>query len=88
MNCKQGDIAIVVGGRAVGYIVTCIGRFDGPWNDRDYEPGWRIDRPIPKMNGRHEATIADHYLRPIRDPGDDAVDEVIQRIGTPHKETA
>lgn len=88
MNCKQGDLAVVIEGAAVGYIVTCVARYDGPWFDMDYEPGWKVDRPIPKMGGRPEAFIYDKGLRPIRPQPDDAVDEVIQRVGTPHKEVA
>lgn len=88
MNCKPGDLAMVIAGAAVGYIVTCVERFDGPWLDSDYEPGWRLDRPIPKMNGRYESFIGDTFLRPIRPQPEDEVDKVIQRIGTPHKEVA
>lgn len=29
------------------------------------------------------AGVDDEYLRPIRDPGDDAVDEMVQRLGKP-----
>lgn len=35
-----------------------------------------------------EAWIADQYLRPIRDPGDDAVDETLQWLPAPSKEVA
>ncbi len=44
------------------------------------------DQLLPRM-GRF-APVPDAFLRPINSPGDDAVDEGIQRIGTPHKETA
>lgn len=38
----------------------------------------------------HVATgfAADHALRPIRDPGDDARDETLEWLDVPHKETA
>lgn len=32
--------------------------------------------------------VDDHYLRPIRDPGDDAADETLQWLGVPSKEAA
>lgn len=44
------------------------------------------DRLLPRM-GRF-APVPDAFLRPIRPQPDDAIDEVIQRIGTPNKEIA
>lgn len=32
------------------------------------------------------AAIEDRDLRPIRDPGDDAIDEIVQRVGSPRIE--
>ncbi|MGN6518702.1 MAG: hypothetical protein ACTHK2_04675 [Dokdonella sp.] len=54
-------------------------------------PMWRIAEPIrtagifpcgTPFTGTCFA-IADDLLRPIRDPGEDAVDEMLQRIGAP-----
>jgi hypothetical protein len=50
------------------------------------------DLPCQRLDGSTYSMprrlIDDAILRPIRPQPDDAVDEVIQRIGTPHKETA
>lgn len=35
-----------------------------------------------------QGTVLDRDLRPIRDPGDDAVDETLLWLPVPHKETA
>ena len=40
-----------------------------------------------RSNGFYACTH-DRNLRPIRDPGEDAVDEVLQRIGSPNEVTA
>lgn len=47
---------------------------------------------IPTTNGgiyksRHWV-MHDHRLRPIRDPGDDAVDQMVERVGKPNEVTA
>lgn len=92
MNCERGDNAVVVmeiasrnrltGERLVlakpGTIVHCA----------VLDPVaayWYIEQPIPfdvtfsdgfRYQGRIKA-IADHALRPLRDPGDDAVDQTL-----------
>lgn len=84
MNCRPGDLAVVVKAKLdpnqLGKIVTVL-----EWDTLFL--GWKVSPPII-TDGSPWMAVADHALRPIRDPGDDAVDEVIQRIGTPHKETA
>lgn len=67
-------------------------------------PHWRIEEPIrvvlsmPGINALGQVFdqgerliarfLADANLRPIRDPGDDAVDEVLVRVGAPAREVA
>lgn len=77
LNCKQGDLAIVIGpGRHTDKIVRCV-RFLGAAplppvisGMRDY---WEIDR---QLSPTHTKTISDSCLRPIRDqPG---ADETLQ----------
>ncbi len=83
MNCKPGDLAIVVAApaiakRAIGSIVRCVELFDGFGTG----PMWTVEPPA----AGHYWGIKDRWLRPIRDPGDDAVDEVLQLVGAPSKE--
>jgi hypothetical protein len=94
MNCKPGDLAVFVRSAAgnVGKIVRCLrlatsAEIEAKNHIPDMGPVWIIDRELPRQ--RTPAALAlDCILRPIRPQPDDAVDEVIQRIGTPHKETA
>jgi hypothetical protein len=85
MNCKQGEMAFVVGSEFGdnGLIVTCLRRLmpgeaiDGT---RFMNPGetWVTDKMLTYsgQHGYRRAHIApDEALRPIRDPGDDATDE-------------
>ncbi len=91
MNCKPGDLAMVVNSTCgnEGVIVTCleyIGLMN--WHGRDYRPKarptWRIDRELPAFDGCHVGPFCkDEILRPIRDPGDDAVDESLAWTKTP-----
>lgn len=67
MNCKPGDLAIIVKSPAgnAGKIVRCIrfvGKVDG-WvgNDR-----WETDSELPSTCGWVTRTMRDSYLRPIR----------------------
>lgn len=99
MNCKQGDIAIVVrseSGRE-GYIVRCV-EFVGMvgWifngEDRKY-PTWRVDRELPTLiqQAHHKKwrnLAADFCLRPIRDPGEDARDEMLRPLPQDREVTA
>lgn len=80
MNCKQGDLAIVVGGkRNQGKIVRCLQIWTDPHRDSDGRvfrspaqiPRWVTDPPLRSVyanSGRptHLCTIADVYLRPLR----------------------
>lgn len=64
----------------------------------DGDMGWELEERV-NFNMHGQATrngvlfmhgdavyfdvMQDRYLRPIRDPGDDAVDEMVQRLGKP-----
>lgn len=95
MNCKPGDLAIIVKSWAgnEGKIVQCV-KYLGilatsdAFGNTTNEPCWAIDRPLQDAVGGVDNILCDDQLRPIRPQPDDAVDEVIQRIGTPHKEVA
>jgi hypothetical protein len=98
MNCKQGDLAVFVRSKAgnEGKVVTCLrlARWDEINEARfahDAGPIWKIDRAVPTLfpygNDIRFADLAhDSMLRPIRDPGDDATDEMIVLLGKPVRE--
>lgn len=95
MNCKPGDLAVFVRSKAgnEGKIVRCIRLATSEeidhWAHTDTKgPVWVVDQMVLRKYGTFAPLALDVNLRPIRPQDDDAVDEVIQRIGTPHKETA
>jgi hypothetical protein len=84
MNCKQGDLAIVVHSTAgnEGKIVRCL-EFIG--TDRDNEgchmvgvDRWRVDRVLPTNARTLCDSVQDHRLRPLRDT--DKPDEIPTRV--------
>jgi hypothetical protein len=79
VNCKKGDTAMYVGREyphAQGQVFRCLS-----WiTDLQGRSGWMTDPPPPVKGMRG---FADAVLQPIRHPGDDAVDEMVQRCGKP-----
>jgi hypothetical protein len=58
-----------------------VARYDGPWADTDYEPGWELDRVVPSIDGIGYRFKGDRFMRPIRDnPG---TDETLMRCPVP-----
>lgn len=94
MNCRKGDLAIIVRsltGKSVGKILRCVelSVFNGTRKpDGTINPGpvWKTDASLKGWDGSNHNFVHDAYLRPIRDPGDDATDEMIQRLGSPNKQ--
>ena len=84
MNCKQGDLAIIVKSVAgnEGKIVRCI-RYVGivEYNDGGNDPSWEVDIMLKKLDGLSNKIIADWQLLPIRDS--DKEDEMLRLIGKP-----
>ena len=88
MNCKQGDLAVIVRSYAgnEGKIVQCL-RFVPNWiriGADGWEccgPAWEVDRTLPKMTGWRSNIIADSQLRPLRD--NDGEDEMLRLVGLP-----
>lgn len=76
MNCKQGDLAVIVKSTYghEGKIVKCLRQYNGPWvgiECIEYEAGWEIDIKLRTPTGEW-AFITDDRLRPLRDnPGTD-----------------
>lgn len=103
MNCKQGERAMIVRlhpdftaferravQAAMGRVVVCqrAGNLDGC-------QVWYFEEPVVVLgvSGIPGTTVAllgapDEILMPLRDPGDDAVDEVLLRVGKPEGVTA
>lgn len=95
MNCKQGELVRFVGetqGNSLpvfGWIGKVVSYKRCPLSG----DAWIVEPPMPGGNVRNGPYkemanwIADKALRPIRDPGDDATDEMIVLLGKPEKET-
>ena len=88
MNCKQGDLAIVVKSRAgnEGRIVTCVrlatlAEIEKHGFDiKSFWPVWFIDRDLKNLYGRSNL-MYDAQLRPIQ-PGA-GEDEMLRIAGKP-----
>jgi hypothetical protein len=67
LNCKQGDLALVLGGRNVGKVVTCLELLaaGAEYVDESAGPLWRVDRPLEYLNEALGMT-ANKYLAPDR----------------------
>lgn len=93
MNCKPGDLAVIVNGENAGRLVTvlAVSQYHGAgfWYVEIHgRPGtgtWIGTKTRGIDNFGH---ISDSRLRPIRDPGEEAEDETLQWIPSPHKESA
>jgi hypothetical protein len=87
MNCKPGELAIIVSGQVPEFIgrIVQVTELDAPF----WPTAWRfVERLIPADGSGEVRSIEDCALRPIRDPGDDAVDEILQltRLKAPSPE--
>ena len=106
MNCKPGDLAVIVRSFSPDFIVNVgrivrVGNFYGKAafkSGYEKENCWlvhgrlmtRSGAPFDRLAREHGADgcIPDDHLCPIRDPGDDAVDEMVQKLGKPEGITA
>lgn len=82
MNCKPGDLAIMVRSFAgnEGRILRCVRLSDWPGltlPDRSVEigPVWEVDQQMSVWGGQQHNLVLDSFLRPIRPQPDDAQDE-------------
>lgn len=78
MNCKKGDLAVVLYGAASGSFVRCIARYDGPWQQSLNTPGWIIEWQTP--HPEYHNKVVDYALRPIRPQPDDAQDLLLAPV--------
>jgi hypothetical protein len=80
LNCKSGDLALIVRGEETGKMVTCIRLEDPGCRFRPELRGcvWLIDRELEwtsnKGNSYLGAYCPDEYLMPIRPDGDGAAE--------------
>lgn len=90
MNCKPGDLAIVVMSLAgnEGKIVRCIRLVPGGkrWKEFGLCDTWETDTMLPNIAGYENNLMRDAQLRPIRD--NDGEDETLQWAPVPVKEIA
>lgn len=98
MNCRPGDLAIIVHPSMYGTLVQILyAEPDGNYTLPDGFPGRNVDGPgwvfeflgaprsVPVGRRSRTARYAacnDRWLRPIRDHGDDAQDEVLRPLPT------
>jgi hypothetical protein len=91
MNCKPGDLAVVVRGEHnVGRFLSVLAASEchgiGWWYvEMHGGPATAIDGE-GKTTLERTGHIEDHRLRPIRDPGDDARDETLDWLPVPKRE--
>lgn len=83
LNCKPGDLAIVIAGSPVeniGKIIKVTKLIPSYFG-----PAWEFEGS-GLLGGCTE--ITDYCLRPIRDPGEDAKDETLEWLPVPTPEVA
>ncbi len=88
MNCKQGDLAVIIRSKAgnEGKIVK-VGKFLGHVRGWKGDDRWEIDIKITSTQGEFHKHVQDKFLRPIRPQPDNAVDETLTWLPVPTKET-
>lgn len=96
MNCSKGDLAIIVRPsaptreHAVGMIVRCL-RFHpavyATFSNRIVENVWQVELADGRRVGGNGYPIGvpDVCLRPIRHPGPDEVDQIVELVGAAPK---
>ena len=85
MNCRPKDLAIVVRGFPASNrdrIIRVL-TIDVDVSAVMHAPMWRYEGTLDGPLGGRATCISDACLRPIRDPGDDAVDETLIYAGDP-----
>lgn len=86
MNCKQGDLAIVVKGALghkspnLGKIVTCLKLYPAGTNGYNLSQGplWEVDKQFEDTWGGSDCFMFDSFLRPLR--GELSGDEIEQPL--------
>lgn len=88
MNCKQGDLAVIVRSTCgnAGKIVRCISLlpsqpFVQPDGTVQYGPAWVVNPPVIGWKGDRLPGVRDALMRPLRDS--DGEDELLRLVGRP-----
>jgi hypothetical protein len=89
MNCVKGDLALTCGAPYDNDLLVDVLEarevhpvFGQLWLVQSLGSKFHIE-PAPREVRSHRAVWPDRMLRPIRNPGDDAVDETLQRLPAP-----
>lgn len=91
MNCKPGDLAVIVRTPKEGHYDMCLGRVvtvTSLRTDLSYVAWhfkWNGATTMGGRRGHRCVSIPDFALRPIRDPGEDARDETLEWLPTPSR---
>ena len=91
MNCKPGDLAIMVKSLAgnEGKIVRCVRmlgmvrKYDNYGVVTCVPDVWEIDQQVPSVGQIPTSRVRDAWLRPIRPQPDDAQDETLTWLPAP-----
>lgn len=90
LNCTLNCIALVKAkdGPNLGRFVQCIRLIpDQLWRHADGTerrlPTWELDGDVIAWDGARHRFCPDDKLRPIDNPRDDDVDEMVKRLGAP-----
>lgn len=86
MNCQPNDFCRVLNNpvTALGGIADRFVTVMALDQNQCSEPAWIIEGgAFRTVQGFKVQCIPDKWLKPIRDPGDDAVDEMVRKVGTP-----
>lgn len=82
MNCRPGDLAVIVSVLGSSHALSLLGKLVKVVEIKRIDPicgpFWRMAEPV-LYRGVDFHLVADAALRPIRDPGDDAIDWVSHR---------
>lgn len=90
LNCRKDDLAFIVSATtpetlaSIGHVCRCVEQVNNPISG---EPGWLIDPPV-QIAGEVFPHCLDRVMRPIRDPGEDAVDQMVLLCGLPQEVAA
>lgn len=95
MNCKPGDRALCIRGEHKGKVCEVIAPGQTYEEISTGKPlaGWLVSFPSPVQWGNpngwdnlSEGWYPDEWLRPIRDPGDEAQDESLSWLPVPSRD--
>ena len=90
MNCERRDIVRVSDPESESYgaVTRVVMAYPAGWQlwGKEYGPVWEVETPLKAYFGQCEVLTTfypDIALKPIRDPGEDAVDEMVKRCPVP-----